>query len=341
MRRAVDAQWRHQLSRPALVVIESLFGALLLLGLVTRSGVNVAIVGVLVALVLTTYARSRIRSARVMPAGSQLSVAVGEDRLHTDGPLGTSAVRLGVYGRVIVRRHLVLLEHRATKRVVPYARRLFPDAVLDDLRERVRVAAPVGTELPQESPTGDAGDAPPGEVATFVTDAGYIRRLARTYLHEVTLAPARLAKVALVIIVGAVGMAAVLGSTGSRRPSSPSPSAASWCCCWSGWCGGSRSGIVRNLTRQVPVGSVFRAALRSESLSIEGPAVTGETRFSALRSVSVRGEFVFLQVRETRVRSILPVQLFPGGSLDLLRERVDAAAAAASTRRAHAPSSTR
>lgn len=340
MRRAVDAQWRHQLSRPPLLVIESLFAALLLLGLVTRSGVNAVIVGVLVALVLTAYVRGRIRSARVLPPGSRISIALGGDRLHTTGPLGTSAVRLGVYGRVIARRHVILLEHRVTKGVVAYPRALFPDAVLDDLRARVRVAAPVGAELPQEAPV-TVGDARPGEVATYVTDSGYIRRLARTYLHEVTLAPARLARVAAVIVVGAVGMVAVTGpsSGSSALVGGTFAGAMVLLLVWVVWRQQVR--IVRDLTRQVPVGSVFRAALRPESLWIEGPAVTGETRFGALRAVSVRGEFVFLQARETRLRSIVPVQLFPGDSLDALQERVDAAAVAASTRRAHAPSSTR
>ena len=69
--------------------------------------------------------------------------------------------------------------------------------------------------------------------------------------------------------------------------------------------------------------------------------MTGETSYAAFRAVSVRDELVFLRARDTALFWIYPVQLFPGGSLDLLRERVDAAAAAASTRRAHAPSSTR
>ncbi|MEZ0446963.1 hypothetical protein [Cellulomonas sp. ICMP 17802] len=337
VRRAVGAQWRHQLRRPQLVVLEVLFGALLLLGVVTRSGPTIGVVGVVVVLGLTGYVTGRVRTARVLPAGSTIRVAVGDDRLHTQGPLGSAAVRYGVYGRVLVRRRLVLLENRTSKQLVPYPRELFPDTVLAVLQERVRVALPVGADAPADASPGAAR---PGEVVSFTTDAGYVRRLAGAYLREVTFAPVRVAALLATILVGSAVMVALTGD-----PSSGWVAGAIFAAfmvgvmVWVVWRQQVR--IVRQLTRQVPAGSVFRAAVGAESLWIEGPAVAGETRWSAFRSVSVRGEFVFLQARESRVRSILPVQLFPGGSLRLVRERVGAAGPATPTVGAQAPSSTR
>ncbi|MFC0712809.1 hypothetical protein [Cellulomonas biazotea] len=81
----------------------------------------------------------------------------------------------------------------------------------------------------------------------------------------------------------------------------------------------------RQLARQIPAGTTFRAALTPDALWMQGPLGTASTSYAAYRAVTLRSDVVVLSHRHGRMHSALPAALFPGPDLDLLREHVAAA----------------
>ena len=344
VRRAVNAQWRRLLVRPRMLVAEGFVALLLVLALVVPEAAATAltVVGVLVAWVLLTYLLAWFRSARSVPAGTELKVAIDGDRIVAQGTRGTTSVRLAAYRRVHAGRHVVLLENRTNSYLAAYPREMFPDAVLEDLRARIadaRQEAPPAV-LASRFAGVPATPVRPSATAFYTTGPGYVDRVVDAYVREVVLAPRRVAVQALVaVVVFVVGVVLGGGGTTGVLVGLVYVGFVAGVVAWS--MRRQRTRFARRLAGQIPVGSTFRAALLPTGVWVEGPLVTGESSYGAFRSVSVRDGLVFLRARDTALFWIYPVQLFPDGSLDLLHERVDAAAAAPSTRGAHAPSSTR
>jgi hypothetical protein len=80
---------------------------------------------------------------------------------------------------------------------------------------------------------------------------------------------------------------------------------------------------LRQVGRQVPVGSVFGIGFRSNTMVIQGPQVTSEVQYSAYRSCLRRGRFVILTRRGSRMTSLLPAELFTDEAFELLRSKVE------------------
>ena len=338
VRRAVDAQWRRLLVRPRMVVAEVFVALLLVLALVAPEvrGTALVVAAVLVGGVLLAYVKALVGSARRVPAGTQLKVALDGDRLVGEGKAGTTSVRLAAFRRVIVGRHVVLLENRTNSYLAAYPREMFPDGVLEDLRNRIEGASP---EAPATT-TAPAARPRPGALASYTTGPGYVDRVVSAYVSEVVFAPRRvLVQVLIAVGLFVTGVVLTGGGTAGVVAGLVYVGLGGSVVAWSMW--RQRNRFARVLTGQVPVGSTFRAALLSDGVWVEGPAVTGETSYAAYRSVSVRDELVFLRARDTPLYWIYPAQLFPGAALDLLRERIGAAGSATSARKAQTPPSTR
>lgn len=340
------------LSRPFVIVIELVLVAMVVAGVVGGdSGADplviapfvVLVVGfpaVFVLLMLAAYVYGRVSAARSFPPGTRISAALGPDSLVTEGPLGRASVRLGTYRRVSVRRHLVALENRKTKVLTVYPRELFPEAFLDELVERIQVATPVAADEPADATPDAVALAPPTGTTWFRTDPGFVARMATAYFGEVTVSPARIGMLAA--IVGGASVLVVVITGGEAESVVGGLVVAgllSLLMVWSTW--RRHVTVTRQLTRQIPVGFVYRAALGPHTLWLDGPGGTAETRLFAYRAVSVRGEFVFLRARRGGSYTILPIQLFPGGLLSGLRDGVIAAGSTTSARTAPTPSSTR
>ena len=338
VRRAVNAQWRRLLARPRMVIAEVFVALLLVLALVVPelAGTALVVAAVLVGWVLLAYVKALVGSYRRVPAGTQLKVALDGDRLVGEGKAGTTSVRLAAFRRVIVGRHVVLLENRTNAYLAAYPRELFPDGVLEDLRNRIEGASP---EVPART-TAPAALPRPGAVATYTTGPGYVDRVVSAYVSEVVFAPRRvLIQVLMAVGLFVLGVVVAGGGTSGVVAGLVYAGLGASVVGWSMW--RQRNRFARVLAGQVPVGSTFRAALLPDGVWVEGPAVTGETSYAAYRSVSVRDELVFLRARDTPLYWIYPAQLFPGASIDLLKERIGAAGSATPARKARTPSSTR
>lgn len=80
----------------------------------------------------------------------------------------------------------------------------------------------------------------------------------------------------------------------------------------------------RRIAAQFTVGSTLSAAVRADSLWMSGPDGTSDVAFSAFRSIERRGEFVFFQLRASRLRGIAPGALLPDDSFAEVARRVAA-----------------
>jgi len=253
-----------------------------------------------------------VRTSRLAPPGTVLGAALGPRGLHLRGPVvPDAAMGYHAFRTVVVRGQWVVLELRVARRVTALPLALFPGPVLDELRERVRSAAGPG----QEPVTPGPGPGPGRPAATsYTTDEGYVGRLAQACFRQLVVTPPRVAVIVLVITGGALltgdGLTTgllvalvvlVVMAVVFRRVYGQ---------------------LRRKLAAQVPVGTVYQAVLDGDRLWLAGPVMTFEQSCTQLVAVRTRGEFVFLQQRATQGWVVFPVQLFPGGTLDDLRERV-------------------
>lgn len=150
---------------------------------------------------------------------------------------------------------------------------------------------------------------------TFVTDAGYSRRLADASFRMLLLGRrgAGLVGGVLLVVVGTwiLGGITVVGAAVVVVLLVAVP-------------GALLVRIRRQLSAQLPAGTVCRAGLGPDVLWLESPHGSSETSYRAFRGVQVRGEFVVLEHR-SNVRTIYSRALFPGDVVDELRARVAAA----------------
>lgn len=71
-----------------------------------------------------------------------------------------------------------------------------------------------------------------------------------------------------------------------------------------------------------PAGSVYGTGLGETAIRVSAPLSNAEVSYRAFQSVQVRDGFVLLRHRNTRLNTVLPAELFPGDTLDRLRERI-------------------
>lgn len=81
----------------------------------------------------------------------------------------------------------------------------------------------------------------------------------------------------------------------------------------------------RRFAARLPAGSRLRIGLGDTSIRVEDPLVASDVSYRAYSRVLERRGFVLLQLRGTRMYSVLPVELFPGNDLEHLREAITGA----------------
>ena len=170
---------------------------------------------VLVGVAGLVYVLSRLQARKQVPVGTVCRAALGPDALLTETPYGSAVMPYGLITRVRTTEHVVMLQNGPGKRWIAMPRAVFPGAVLDELRERVRRAEPS---------TGQSAGHPEGPRSTWTVDAGYPRRVSRALLASSILSPAR-AGILSCLIVGlvvfmklAVGTGEVSGACSSHSP---------------------------------------------------------------------------------------------------------------------------
>ncbi len=76
---------------------------------------------------------------------------------------------------------------------------------------------------------------------------------------------------------------------------------------------------------------MYRAAVGPTSVWLDNPAASvwsgvpvyaGETSYRTFDDVRVKGDFVFLRVRQRRLYAAFPAQLFPGSAIGYVTERI-------------------
>ena len=154
--------------------------------------------GILAALAATLYVTWNIRVRSVLSAGATYRAAVGAESLVAETPYGTIDLLYGLLSEVRAERHVVLVKDRSTRQWMILPRGVLPDAALDQLRERIRVASPITTPTTVES---DSTPSPQGPTTSYTTDAEFVRRRSRAFFATVVLGPSRVARVAVIIVV--------------------------------------------------------------------------------------------------------------------------------------------
>lgn len=74
----------------------------------------------------------------------------------------------------------------------------------------------------------------------------------------------------------------------------------------------------RSTRKHIPEGSRFTAQLRGTSLAFSGPLGTADVAYSAYRRVERRHGFVILRLRQSRLATVIPAELFHEGEFDRL-----------------------
>jgi len=328
-RRALGEGARRTLVHPLMLAIEA---AVILCPLLwVLSGGDAAwllVPVVVVALWLFFYLRSRARVGAMLPAGSVFRVALGTDALRVEAPLGSQEAPYGAVSRIRVGRQQVRLSVPSAQLLVVFPREALPSEVLDDLRERVRVATPTVAV-----PRVESGNPWPTDgVVSFTTDGDYVRRLTRAYHLAVIATPARIGTAVTLVALGVVAPGLLVGDyewllAAIMLVVLPLVVALMFVRQY-------RS-VARRFAERLPVGTTLRAAPGQTSIWLDnpGPSVwagvpvfVGETTYAAFDVVRVRGDFVFLRMRQRRLFAAFPAQLFPGPALADLTTRISAAA---------------
>lgn len=338
-RRVVDENFRRGLGHPVMIALEVLVALCLLLAAWGADPVWLwrLVPVVVVGLWLYAYASTRARSRTAVPAGSVYRVALGQDALLVEAPLGDGEAPYGAVSLVKVRRRTVRLSVPSAQLLVVFPRAALPQEVLDDLLERVRVAEPVvvGPRVQSGAPWPTDG------VASYTTDVDYVRRLTRAYHRAVIVTPARMGTIAtvcaLAVVVAVVVVGQALVGVVEHVGAVQAVTAVVVLVGVGGAIGvvvaGQYRTVARRYAERLPVGTTVRAALGPTSVWLDNPAASvwsgvpvydGETRYATFDAVRVQGEFVFLRVRQRRLFAAFPVQLFPGPALAELTDRIAA-----------------
>jgi hypothetical protein len=318
-RHVVNAQCRMLLTQPSAIVLEVFFAVILLLGAAEGPGIAglapALLMGGVAALV---YVLSNLQVRKVVPVGSVHRAALGPDTLFTESLLGSAAMPYGLFGRIRASDHVVLLQNVRAKQWVALPRAVFPGAVLDELRERVRVAEP---STGVEPPTDTRGGQPEGVTSSWTVDADYTKRVSRAYVAELIFSPARAAVLSLIVVGTSVGMAIATDATAGAGVVLVGVVVATFLVAFAFLA----SSLRRRVSKQIPAGSTFRVSVGAERLWIEGPGATGEMRYEMLRGVRLRGDIVLVRTAVRGQLLAMPAQLLPGGGLTELGNRIAAA----------------
>jgi hypothetical protein len=258
------------------------------------------------------YVLSLAQARKQLPVGSVCRAALGPDALLTETPLGSAVMPYGVFARIRTTEHVVLLQNARGKGWVAMPRAVFPGAVLDELRERVRRAEP---------PTGPAAQPPDGPRSTWTVDAGYAKRVSRALLASSILSPGRAAVLSCVVLGAVLAMKLAIGASpggGALLVGIPVTVVAVTFAIVG------RS-VRRQVSKQIPAGSTCGVVIGSDGLWIEGASVSGLLPYATLRTPRLRGDIVLLRTKPAGPLVALPAQLFPDGALVDVQRRIAAA----------------
>ena len=313
-RHVANAQLRMLQARPGTIVLEVVLAAAVLLSLTDwRVGAGGrALRRRRWSRCCTVMTRRQLR--RLLPAGSVYRAALGADTLFTEAPLGNAALPYGVFGRVRVSRHVVLLQNSRGKQWLPLPREVFPGQLLDELQERIRVAPPAAEVRSAERRAAGAVRRPAGRRIP-----GYPTRVSRAFVAE-SLVTKGWARLLALLLTGVVAVAVVTDASagtglmfvalfvalvvfvvrGRRALTASTDGEADPC---RQHCSRSRSARTQ--------------------LWIQRPAaMSGEMSYAAFRGVRVRGDVVLLRTVQAGQFVALPAQLFSEQSLRELRSRI-------------------
>jgi hypothetical protein len=173
-------------------------------------------------------------------------------------------------------------------------------------------------------PTSDP--APTRFHGSFTTSDGYVQDLVRTFVAYTYSRPRGFLTLVLAIVIG--GLAGYeISTTRSHEPAGVNINTVVVTVVVIALALG--AGIllsVRRLRRQftatIPLNSTYTIWLRDSDLRLRGPLSESTVAYRAYESVETRGDFVLLKNRGSRVRVLLPAQLFTPESLAYLREKV-------------------
>lgn len=169
-------------------------------------------------------------------------------------------------------------------------------------------------------------DDPATPVREWTSDAGYVARVSRVLVRQafwtrrmlVVVAAVLLAVVGLLVVADFDPVAVLVGLVAGLLVVVVLPTVLGW-------------QMRRQFGRAIPPGSVFRAAVTSDALWVDGPLGSSSTSYAAYRAVTRREDVVVLQHRHGRMLAALPAALFPGADLDLLQQHIEAAGPGAGT----------
>ena len=311
-RRLVHAQFRLLLTQRVAFVAGALLVVLLLLLLDESPGEALTLLLVLVGVSGVVYVLSRVQARKQLPVGSVCRAALGPDALLTETPLGSAVMPYGVFARIRTTEHVVLLQNVRGKGWVAMPRAVFPGAVLDELRERVRRAEP---------PTGPAAPPPDGPRSTWTVDAGYAKRVSRALLASSVLSPKRAAVLSCMIVGAAVVMNLATGP--SATPGAVQVGIPVAVVAFTFVVVG--LSVRRQVSKRIPAGSTYGLVIGSEGLWIDGAGVSGWLPYTTLRTPRLRGDIVLLRTKPAGPLVALPAQLFPDGALVDVQRRIAAA----------------
>lgn len=262
----------------------------------------------------------RRQAARTAPAGSRYAVALGDHSMEVAvGPV-SSEVPYSTYSRVRRRGAFVLLRFRTSAHSLVLPAELFP---ADDFDRLVAaVADPAAAPAAQALPGGTAA----GFEHAYVTDAGFVGRLARSVTARLFLRGPMVVMLGLLAGIGIVLLLVsllglLLAATGNVSVAEATPvlGGAAFVLGFAALLVLLSYALIRlQLRRAIPVGSIYELGFGADALRMRGPVNSSEMPYSTYRRARRRGQFVEIAGRRGVARVTLPAQLFPGTGLERL-----------------------
>lgn len=245
---------------------------------------------------------SWVNLRRSLPVGARFTAVQHERTLAFTGPLGEADVDYGAYQTVRRVHGLVFLRirHSGMQTVLPGE--LFPGQEYDRLVAAVTSAPPA----PEVRPIDSALQ------YEYVTDAGYVGRLARSTARQALTRPALLVILILLCVPGALGLVLVSLSLLLGRDPGPGFGAMLFSVIVVGAIVGISLLSTRYvIQRQTPIGSRLGLGLTETGLVLRLARYSSEIPYDRIRGVKRIREFTVLRLRPgslTVPSALLPLE---------------------------------
>ena len=235
-----------------------------------------------------------------LPVGSRFTAALHDSSLAFTGPLGEADVDYGTYQTVRRVRGMVFLRIRHSGQQTVLPAELFPG----DEYERLVSAVAAAPAAPEVRPIDAALQ------YEYVTDAGYVGRLARSTTRYSLTRPALLVILILLSVPGLLGLLLISLSLLLGRDPGPGMGALIFSVVVVGSIVGLTHLIAKFTTqRQLPVGSRLGLGLTDTGVVLRTARYSSEIPYDRIRGVKRLREFTLLRLRPGRVA--IPSALLP------------------------------